>query len=252
MINTIFLKKIRQALSTYLLLLYPIVSLAEPATIIQFLDYEQMTGKVLVTMTVTKRYLRIDDNINELSDDKHQKNNDFVLYDRLKKEIYSVSEEEQQIIKIKYAAVSIPSPIELHVTLDELPIADNAPLIKGQKAKNFQLRVNDKLCYNLITIPKLMPDAVLAMKNFNQVLAGQQAETLRYIPADLNEACDLARHTFYPQSHLEKGFPMMIQAIGQSGKIADIKRSRTLMGFKQEDVSDKLFVLPEYSIVNIN
>ncbi len=251
MINNLLVKKIIQQLSIYFLVLVPIISLAESANIIQFSDYEKMVGKVTITMTITKNYLRIDDNIAQLSGEASNAHNNFILFDRLKKEIYSVSEEEQQIVKIKPVAVTIPSPIELHVSLAELPM-DKAPLIKGKQAKNFHLKVNNKLCYNLVTLPDLLPDAVQAMKDFNQVLAGQQAETLRYVPADLQEPCDLARHTFYPQKHLEKGFPMMIQAIGDSGKVTDIKRSRILMSFIQEDVSEQLFILPDYEIVGLN
>lgn len=241
------------------------------ATIVQFSEYEQGTGTHPVTMTITDNYLRIDDSLSrnmekikdETSDgslqaegslhaDDSEKDSGFVLYDRKAKVIYSVSSEEQQIIKVSNVPVTMPSPIALKLRSVKLAMDENAPLINGKKTQNHQIFVNDKLCYNLITVPGLMPDAVLAMSNFNQVLAGQQAETLRYIPADLHEACDLARHTFYPQKHLENGFPLMFQAVDETGKIENVKYSRTLINFKQQDVPVEFFVLPEYSIVPIN
>ena len=184
--------------------------------------------------------------------DGSEEDSGFVLFDRKAKVIYSVSSEEQQIIKVSHVPVTMPSPIALKLRSTKIAMDENTPLISGKKTQNHQIFVNDKLCYNLITVPGLMPDAVLAMSNFNQVLAGQQAETLRYIPADLHEACDLARHTFYPQKHLENGFPLMFQAVDETGKIENVKYSRTLINFKQQDVPVEFFVLPEYSIVPIN
>lgn len=104
----------------------------------------------------------------------------------------------------------------------------------------------------MISVPGLMPDVVTAIGEFNQVLAGQQADTLRFIPADLHEACDLVRHTFYPKKHLENGFPLVFQVMDETGQLENVKYSRILTDFKQQKVSSGLFVLPEYSIVPIN
>ncbi|NOQ79123.1 MAG: hypothetical protein GQ546_06955 [Gammaproteobacteria bacterium] len=238
--------------SLLLFFLMPVVSYAAPATILYFSEHEQGSDEVLITMTITNQYLRIDDRLIKKSNQETEENKGFVLFDRKNKEIYSVSSEEQQIIKIKHVAVTIPSPIELKLNTLSLDRDKNAPLIEGKKIQHKQIYVNDKLCSNIITVPGLMPDAVTALKSFNQVLAGQQTETLRYIPGDLHEACDLARHSFYPQSHLENGFPMMMQTIGESGKIEDIKSTRVLIDFKEKDVSDDFFALPEYDIVKIN
>jgi hypothetical protein len=148
--------------------------------------------------------------------------------------------------------VNIPSPIELKLHSVTLAVDKKAPLIDGNKTQNIQLFVNDKLCYNLVTVPGLMPEVVSAMGEFNQVLAGQQSDTLQYIPADLHEACDLVRHTFYPQNHLKNGFPMMLQAMDEMGQIENIKYSRMLINFKQQMVPAELFVLPKYTIIQIN
>ena len=241
--------------SVLFFLLVPIISYAEPATvsttisatIVKFSEYEQGTGTNSVTMTVTDNYLRIDDSIAQTEND-----NGFVLYDRNENVIYSISSEEQQVVKIKQVPVTIASPIELKLHSVRLAEDKSAPLIKGKKTQHYQIFVNDKLCYNMISVPGLMPDVVMAMSNFNQLLAGQQAETLRYIPADLHEACDLARHTFYPQKHFEYGFPLLFQAIDETGQIENIKYSRALINFKKQKVSAELFVLPNYSIVPVN
>lgn len=242
-------------------LFLPFLCYAEPATIIKYSIYEKGAGANPVTMTITEQFLRIDDVVEDYlrpdgsaleQADAANKNSGFILYDRKEKVIYSVSSDEQQIIKIRSVAVAMPSPIELKVHSKKLATDQNAPLIDGIQVENYQLYVNDKLCSEMVTVPGLMPDVVAAMGEFNQVLAGQQAESLRYTPADLHEACDLARHTFYPKSYLENGFPMIVQEIDPMSKTKIIKHSRSLINYKQEDVSDELFVLPRYTILPIN
>lgn len=219
------------------------------ATIIHFSEFEQGSGVYPVSMTISTDFLRIDDTV---------EGKDFILFDRNSKEIFSVNSEEQQIIKIRQTPVTIKSPMELKLHEIELDMDDNAPLIAGKKARHFQFFVNDKLCYDLISVPNLLPDAVAALKDFKQVLAGQQSETLRAVPGDLHEACDLARHIFYPQRHLEKGFPIIEKESGHGQAMiapdsqAEIKYSRALTNFKEEAVSTERFVLPEYRIVPIN
>ncbi|MCW8929181.1 MAG: hypothetical protein OQL19_02955 [Gammaproteobacteria bacterium] len=246
-------------ISLIFLFLLPIVSHAESATtakvsetvsatIVQFSESEQGTGSRPVTMIVTDQFMRIDDSIEA---DGSSQENGFVLFDRKEKVIYSVSAEEQQIVTVKFVPVTVPSPIELKLDWVTLETDKNAPLIGGKKTQQHQLFVNEKLCYYLVSVPELMPDVVAAIGDFNQVLAGQQAETLRFIPADLHDGCDLAKHTFYPKKHLSHGFPLMIQAMDESGK-DNVKYSRDLVNFKQQMVSTDLFVLPNYSIVPIN
>lgn len=220
------------------------------ATIVQFSEFEQGVGKSSVTMTITDNYLRIDDKSQSANTDDEDMG--FILYNRREKVIYSVSSEEQQIIKISLVPVSIPSPMALKLHSEEIKMTGKPPMVDGKIPRNYHLLVNDKLCFNMVSVAGLMPDVVKVMGAFNQVLAGQQAETLRYIPADLQEGCDLARHTFHPQNHLKNGFPMIMQTIDESGKLENVKRSRSLLNFKQKKVSATLFNLPDYAVVPIN
>lgn len=217
------------------------------ARVIHFSEFEQGSGQYPITMTITTDFLRIDDT---------KEGKDFVLFNRKEKAIYSVNSEEQQIIKIKLMPVSIPSPIELKIREEKLDMDDKAPLIAGKKAQHHQFYVNDKLCYDMISVPGLMPDSVEALKEFKQVLAGQQSETLRYIPGDLQEGCDLVRHTFYPQLYLDKGFPILEKAIlsgnESSGETNGLQYSRALVNFLEQEVSLEHFSLPEYQIITIN
>ncbi len=234
------------------LLFIPLKVFAQPATVLSFSEQQKGSAEEIITMTVTDNYLRIDDRPVKASEANADENKGFILYDRKKNEIFSVSYDTQQIIKIKKVAVTIPSPIELHIKTVFQPEDKQAPLIGGKKTQRQSIYVNEKLCMNVISVPGFLPDVVKVLKDFNQVLAGQQAETLDSIPADLHEACDLARHSFYPQYHLNNGFPMVVQSIDESGQANDLKRNRILMNFKQQQVSDKIFILPEFDIFSIN
>jgi hypothetical protein len=252
----------KKVLMSYLLLFLFILMSANTAaknnvinaTIVQFLEQEQGTAPHSVRMTITDQFLRIDE-------DGITGDEGFILYDRQQKIIYSVSSEEQQIIKIRGLPVMVTSPIKLELQLKQQMIEDDAPLIAGQQANHYQLMVNNEPCYHLVSVPNLMPDVVLALSQFNQVLAGQQAATLAYIPMDLHDACDLTIHTFYPQETFKTGFPILFQWIDNKGinhnnqdalAATTIKYSRSLIHFKQQQVSSELFVLPKYPIVLIN
>ena len=222
------------------------------ATIINFSEYQPGSGQYAVKMTITDDYLRIDDSMNAKG---------FILFDRQKKIIYSVSDDNQQIVQINNQPVAIPSPIELKLSEKKLPVKKDAPLIEGKSSEHHQFFVNEKLCYEMISVPGLMPDAVTAMQNFKQVLAGQQAETLRVIPADLQEGCDLSQNTFYPKRYLQKGFPVMEKGLAQDQKLPEgdklsaadgISYSRLLINYTQEPVSESLFKLPDYETLPLN
>lgn len=212
------------------------------AAVIQFSEFEKGAGIYPLTMIVTKNYLRIDDT---------QEGNDFILFNRNERAIYSVNSEEQQIIKIGYAPVDMKSPIELSLQTKELVVDKDAPLVAGQQTKHYQIYVNDLLCYEQVVVPNLLPDIVSALKQFKQVLAGQQAETLRYTPADLHEPCDLARNTFYSDTYFEKGFSIIEKDFQTSSKHHVIYRSRSLIKYSNEQVASNLFNLPKYNIITL-
>ncbi len=222
------------------------------ASIINFSEYKAGSGQYAVKMTISRNYLRIDDSMD---------NKGFILFDRHKKIIYSVSDENKQIVQINNQAVNIPSPIELKLGEKKLAMQKDAPLIEGRSTQHYQFFVNNKLCYEMISVPGLMPDAVTAMQNFRQVLAGQQAETLRVIPADLQEGCDLSWHTFYPKRYLQKGFPVMEKALSQEqvpkdktspSSLDNISYSRVLINYTRRPVPISLFKLPDYEDLPIN
>jgi hypothetical protein len=65
-----------------------------------------------------------------------------------------------------------------------------------------------------------MPEAVLALRQYREVLAGQQAKTLALAPPGTLPACDMANNIFLPARHLEHGFP--VRLVDMTGKTVEL------------------------------
>ena len=177
---------------------------------------------------ITEKMVRMDDD-----DDK----GDYLLFDRKKQMISSVTHEDGTIFDIPRRLPHANPPIPL--TRDRNLKADNkAPPIGGKQPHQLQLYVNQKLCFDAVVVPGLLPDVVKALRDFNRVLAGEQGKMLDELPHELIEGCDLALHTFYPEWRLESG--LAIQEIDMSNR-----KGRLLVDIEQEfQVDEALFALP--------
>jgi hypothetical protein len=83
----------------------------------------------------------------------------------------------------------------------------------------------------------LLMNTTQALSEYRHILAGQHASTLKSIPADVRNACDMASHIFHPDRHLQYGLP--VQEWDYSGY------KRSLADFDDDWTADpKLFVLP--------
>ena len=83
----------------------------------------------------------------------------------------------------------------------------------------------------------MLPDMRKAMQTFAEILAGDSAVTFNSIPADMQNACDMAGNTFSPSRHLKLGFPIQEWKEGYS---------RTLLEYKEDyPIDPKLFELPK-------
>jgi hypothetical protein len=183
---------------------------------------------------VTERYVRMDDG----KDD-----GDYLIFDRESRLISSVTHSDQTVFEIPPREVNAepPMPIERR---SEAVAQPDAPRVGGKAPELQRLYVNDKLCYSVVTVPKLMGDAVAAITDFRQVLAGEHAKMLPRLPADMQDACDLALNTFHPAWQVEFGLPL--QEWDERGN------GQMLMDFNGSlMVDESLFELPEgYSHYN--
>jgi hypothetical protein len=101
-----------------------------------------------------------------------------------------------------------------------------------------RLIVTNKYCYDVIAVPGLMPDVVIALREFSELLASDSKVTFNTLPADLQKPCDISMNTFAPGRHLEFGFPIQEWSMNGSG--------RSLLDYQLDYQPDQaLFVLPE-------
>lgn len=177
---------------------------------------------------VTESYMRMDDGVDE---------GDYLVFDRKRRLISSVSHGDRTVFEIPSRDVTLKSPMVLERRSAQHDVG-KAPKIEGIQPQQYQLYVNDTICYNVIAVPGLMADAVQGLRDFRQVLAGEHARALPSIPADMQEPCDLALNTFHPGWQLSFGLP--IQEWDEAG------RGQMLMDYKLTyRVDEKLFELPE-------
>jgi len=150
-------------------------------------------------MYVNDKYLYI-------NDDRFP--DDFLLFDREKQTIYSVTHSNKTIFVIKPKEVKGAPPIEITYESESQP-SSAIPKVSGRTATHYRYTANGKHCYDAVTLEKtFLPGVVQALKEYRQVLAGEHASTVHAMPADTHDACDLAVNIYYATRHLDTGLPL--------------------------------------------
>lgn len=206
------------------------VSAAEvTSTMLLYKAREPGIGSYPSRILITDRYVRMDNG---------QDKGDYLVFDRKSRLISSVAHDDQTVFEIPPREITQEPPMALKRRHEILKVKNDVPAVAGKQPQQHQLFVNDKLCYNVVVVPGLMNDAVAALRDFRQVLAGEHAKVLPRIPADMQEPCDLALNTFYADWQLQFGLP--IQEWDESGK------GQVLMDYKEGfAVDEALFTLPQ-------
>ena len=200
------------------------------ATVLIYNEEEPGTGSYPVRYLITADSLRIDDGHDA---------SDYVLVDRRSGIINSVSHEHGNILVIRRQASPQP-PASLALRLEAVPDSA-APGIGGRQPEHYRYLANDELCYEAVTLPGLLPDAVSALVEYEQLLAGQQAASLESTPVEFRTPCFLSRYIYTPARHLEQGLPVEVwDAAGYRRMLVDYSEAVS--------VPQHLFTLPpEYT-----
>ncbi|MBI3571821.1 MAG: hypothetical protein HY082_12105 [Gammaproteobacteria bacterium] len=164
-------------------------------------------------MIVTAGFLRMDGG---------QDSRDFLLFDRADGSIYSVSSADKQVLVIR------PRPVELKppAKFAHRVVTDTAayPAVGGRKVTHYELLTNEKRCYDLYAAEGLLPGAMVALREYRLILAGQQALTAAVTPPEMQSPCDLANNVFLPVRYLEHGFPVRLADMtGRTMELVDYK-----------------------------
>lgn len=177
---------------------------------------------------ITGDFLRIDEG---------NADDNFILVDRKTKTVYSVIHRDRTVLEIPFRLVSRKPPRKLK---QETRIVqdDKMPLVGGERPLQRALYLNGTLCYSVVSVERLLPDAVKAMAEYRQIMAGEHAKNIDNTPPELQQPCELVLHIFNPLWLLAKGLP--IQEWDTQGK------AQALLDYKTDETIDSaLFLVPE-------
>jgi len=150
-------------------------------------------------MFINNRYLYIDDD---------NFPNDYILFNRNERTIYSVTRDTNTIFVIRPKEIDGDPPIPINYRVESQPSAA-IPKIDGRTATHYRYFANDVQCYDVVTLEKdFLPEVVQAIREYRTVLAGEHASTVHKMPKSTYDACDLATNIYYAAKHLDTGLPI--------------------------------------------
>lgn len=152
-----------------------------------------------VRMFINPNYIHMDDS---------RTPQDFLLFDRKAKVIYSVNADDQTVFEIHAKPINIEPPISIDYAEESQP-SSAIPKINDQQATHYRYTVNGERCYDAVVMPEsFLPEVREALMEFRLVLAGEHASTLANTPRDMLDACDLALNIFETNRHYAHGLPI--------------------------------------------
>lgn len=190
-------------------------------TELNYMDQEAAGGGYVTRYLVTDRYLRLD-----FGRDR----DDFVLFDRKEKRVYSVNNDQREILVFEPGVVQVKPPQKWEIKED----------ILENKASEIRvdLVVNGTVCSRIAASKRFLPDVAKALLEFQELMAATQSNTYLATPADQRDDCDLARLILAPQYWFKYGMPF--DEVRVSGF------SRRLLHYEADvAVRPKAFELPE-------
>lgn len=211
-----------------LLVALPLQAAEMQATVLYYRISEPGIDPYLSRWLITDSFLRIDEG--DVADN-------FILFDRRKHLVSSVVNGDRTVLDIPKRAVD-RKPAKSLKQESRTVRDDKLPVVDGKKPIYRELYINDSLCSSVVSVEKLLPDVVNALREYRQVMAGEHAKNMDNTPAELQQPCELSLYIFNPLWTLERGLP--IQEWDTQGK------AQVLLDYKTgETVDAALFNLPE-------
>jgi len=178
-------------------------------------------------MIITDKHMRIDEG---------PQSEDYILFDRSSKVISNVVAEDESIMVINPGEQKTKAPFPLRWIIESqtsqaLMRSDNS---NEASATHFLYYLNDKPCYNLVTIDNHLVATLDAMREYNLVLANELKRNYREMDA---QQCYEAINIFDPNLRLQNGFPLR--------EWSSYGYQRFLVDFKNDVIFPKtMFELP--------
>jgi hypothetical protein len=197
-----------------------------PMTQLIFEELEPGIEPYTTRLLMNKRYLRLDDGSDA---------GDFVLFDRVKGEIYNIDHQDRSMIAFQRTApIGLDRPASFIV---ERAALENAPQVGDMRAVEHRFIAEGRLCKTSINFNGLLPDAARALTQYQYVLMQQNQKTFSAIPDNVKTPCYLANNYFQQSAELKVGFPVLVR--DYQG------REKRLLDFAEINKSSRLFDRPE-------
>jgi hypothetical protein len=219
---------------------------AEQVYKLSYLEREPGTDDYEVTMLVSARYIRVDE---------EGDNSGFIVYDDKDKIIYSVSHHDQSVLVIKQHVFSI-ADLPVKPVIEYLQLAD-APLVAGKNVYNYRVYINEnnsearieneseETCLEIQLVENLLPEVSELLQNYQQVISGQQVKMTDNKITELQTACYYIDQVYNTGAYFEKGLPIQEWHSNEHSKI--------LTGYSKVSVDLDKFKIPrDYRQFSIN
>jgi hypothetical protein len=199
-----------------------------------FLSFSESSpdGEYPVRMLVSDKFLRIEDG------DTHD---GFILYDRAAHTIYSVSHAAKSTLVLHARPVTLSAPQQFEHKVEREK--ETLPPVDGKTVTHYRLFTNRERCFDVYAADGLLPEAVAALREYHESLAGEQAVMQTNFPTGMQSVCDLADQVFVPARYLVQGFP--VRQVNRTGI------TRQLISYKRDVPVEKgIFDLPkDYKLI---
>jgi len=211
---------------------------AEQVYKLSYLEREPGTDEYEVTMLVSARYIRVDE---------EGDNSGFIVYDDKDKIIYSVSHHDQSVLVIKQHVFSI-ADLPVKPTIEYLQLAD-APSVAGKNVYNYRVYINDsnseakveneseETCLEVQLVENLLPEVSDILQNYQKVISGQQVKMTDNKITELQTACYYIDQVYNTGAYFEKGLPIQEWHSNEHSKI--------LTGYSKVSLDSDKFKIPQ-------
>jgi hypothetical protein len=197
------------------------------ATIVWYTEQEPGIEPYPVRYIITPEYMRSDEG---------QSGNDFLLFDRRQRKIYSVAAETRTVLEVDGNGQAPQKPDALSIVVRE-HVDQKAPMIGGKPPVEVQLVAASQDCHSAMVVAGFLEPVRAAFQEYSQALAVQQVRTLDRTPTALQTPCFLARYLYAGDFALAKG--MLLADWNDRGERRELARYET-----DVPVADTLFVIP--------
>ena len=197
---------------------------------LSYIEREPGVDEYEVTMLVSDRYIRID----QVDEDSG-----FIIYDDKDKVIYSVSHHDKSVLVIKEHDFSEKkSPVKYEV--EYLELAD-APKVSGNVIFNYRVYTDkggdEETCLEMQIVEKLLPEVTRLLKNYQNVVSGQQVRMTDNKVNDVQTACYFVDQIYNKGKYYDKGLPIQ--------EWHSNERFKVLSSYKKISVTADKFTIPE-------